>query len=810
MIHSINNFKSNLLKVLLVLATFVEGHKSYAQYQITGKVQTPQGADLERVTVSIPELKKATLTNNVGQFRLEVPENKPYKIRVSSIGYQTYEQMVSSDEIAVIRLRESVNQLSEVVVEGIKNAVQVSPLPDVHNSYVLAGKKSEVVQIGGVNANIAEKTGRQLFAKIPGVFVYDMDGPGNQVNISTRGLDPHRAWEYNVRFNGILTNSDMYGYPASHFSAPMEAIERVELIRGTGSLQYGAQFGGMINYVMKAPDTTRAFSFETLNSTGSFGMFSSYNAISGKVGKLTYQAYYQRRIANGYRQNARSWAEGQYAMLNYEFTKNLNIKAEFARSNYIYQIPGPLTDAMFAENPRQATRSRNFYQPDIYVPSLTLDWKIGKNTSLRWVNSGLWGNRNSVLFVGFANVPDVIDPATNQFRSRDVDIDSFKSFTSELRLMHHYHWGGMNGVLSSGVQLMRNNMRRRQVGRGTTGSDFDLSIIPDSWRRDMFFKTNNIALFVENLLYITPKWSISPGIRIENGQTDMTGKIVYYPTEKIPNQIVHRFPLLGISTQYRFNADNRFYAGISNAYRPVLFKDVIPGSVMERVNQNLKNATGYNLEAGVSGKLHDYLTYDIGVFEMAYNNRMGRLVERDALTQQNFVLLTNVGNSITRGIEAYLEYNFWNVRPNAHFSIFTSTSYFEARYTEGSVVVAGENRSIVGNRVEGVPQWISRNGLQYTSPKLSATLQYSYVSDSFSDPINTFTPTPEGARGIVPSYSLWDLNGTWRINRKFHTRFGINNILNHQYFTKRPLIYPGAGVWPSDGRSVVITVGLNL
>ncbi len=61
----------------------------------------------------------------------------------------------------------------------------------------------------GVNGNIAEKTGRQIFAKIPGVFVHDMDGSGNRVNISTRGLDPHRSWEYNIRQNGIITNSDM-------------------------------------------------------------------------------------------------------------------------------------------------------------------------------------------------------------------------------------------------------------------------------------------------------------------------------------------------------------------------------------------------------------------------------------------------------------------------------------------------------------------------------------------------------------------------------------------------------------------------
>ena len=54
---------------------------------------------------------------------------------------------------------------------------------------------------------------RQIFAKVPGVFVYDMDGSGNQVNISTRGLDPHRGWEFNIRRNEAITNSVKYAFP---------------------------------------------------------------------------------------------------------------------------------------------------------------------------------------------------------------------------------------------------------------------------------------------------------------------------------------------------------------------------------------------------------------------------------------------------------------------------------------------------------------------------------------------------------------------------------------------------------------------
>ena len=188
----------------------------------------------------------------------------------------------------------------------------INRLPDEENGFLNSGKKTEVITVSATNANIAIKTGRQLFAKIPGVFVYDMDGSGNQLNISTRGLDAHRSWEFNIRQNGVIINSDMYGYPASHYSAPMESFEKIELIRGTGSLQYGAQFGGMINYITKRPDTSKVFSFESANTVGSFGLLSSYNAVSGTIKKFSYAAYYYKRHANGYRDNSQSDADAQF------------------------------------------------------------------------------------------------------------------------------------------------------------------------------------------------------------------------------------------------------------------------------------------------------------------------------------------------------------------------------------------------------------------------------------------------------------------------------------------------------------------
>ncbi len=698
-------------------------------------------------------------------------------------------------------------ELKEVTIKAWQRG-DITRLPDEQNGFLNSGKKNEVITIAGTNANIAIKTGRQLFAKIPGVFVYDMDGSGNQLNISTRGLDPHRSWEYNIRQNGIIINSDMYGYPASHYSAPMESFEKIELVHGTGSLQYGAQFGGMINYVTRKPDTTKSFTFESVNTAGSYNLLSSYNAISGTYKKFSYYAYFYKRHSDGYRNNSQSDATSQYVQLNYQFNKNISLKAELGRSKYLYHIPGPLNDSMFITDPTMSTRSRNYFSPDIYVPSLTLNWKLSDKTKINLTTSGVFGARNSVLVDAFANIPDSINRQTGTYNNRQVDIDNFHSRTIEFRLLHHYYIGKLESKLVTGFVYMNNDLLRRQLGKGTTGTDYDLSLVEPGFGRDIHFKTNNIALFAENIFQLSSKWTISPGIRYENGDSKMGGIIKYYTVNQLPTTIKHNFALLGISSQYLLDKENTLYGGMSQAYRPVIFKDIIPASTYEQIDKNLKDAFGYNAEAGIRGKLLNHLQYDISYFRVLYKNRLGTLVLQDN-AGQSYTYKTNIGNSLTNGLEVFIQYKF-PLTNHLFAGLFTSTAYMDAKYISGQVSTGANNKSIVGNKVEAVPRWISRNGLDILYKGFSCTLLYSYTSSTFSDALNTEIPPASGAKGFTPAYALWDFNASLRTNSVFSIRAGVNNIFNNQYFTKRPTFYPGPGIWPSNGRNVYVTIGVKI
>lgn len=693
-------------------------------------------------------------------------------------------------------------KLEEVEVRDQQFKFNIQSLPATKGTYLYSGKKTEVINVLGLDANIAEKTPRQIFAKVPGVFVYDMDGSGNQINISTRGLDPHRGWEFNVRKDGVVTNTDIYGYPASHYSMPMEAIQNIELVRGTGSLQYGPQFGGMLNYIGKQGDSTKTFDFETTNSIGSYGLLSTYNAVGGQVGKVNYYAYYSKRVSDGYRDNSRSDYQAQSAQITYRPTSNLSLKVDFSRSKYIFQLAGQQTDAMFNADPRASIRSRNYYSPDIYVPSISLNWAINNRTKLSWVNSAILGSRNSVMFDKTADIIDKIDPQTLQYANRQVDIDNYHSYTSELRILHEYRLGKLPSIVVGGMQLMNNDLHRRQQGKGTTGSDFDLSTT-GSFGRDLHFKTQNIAIFIENRINLTQKLAISPGFRIESGESKMSGAISYYDPAKLPNSIQHRFPLFGVNADYQLSKSQNLYAGFSQAYRPVIFKDIIPGSIYEKSADNLKDAFGYNFEAGYKGNF-EKLKIEFTYFQLLYKNRLGTLAQTDANGVFQ-ILRTNIGDSFTRGLEMFVEY-YARINEKANFSIFTSTSLMEAKYLKAEIRSGEKNINIEGNFVESTPQVISRNGATFRYRKLSVTSLFSYTAKSFADALNTVQPSANGSVGLVPAYGIFDFNATYRISSKLLLKLNLNNVTNKQYFTKRPQFYPGPGIWASDGRSVNLTV----
>lgn len=301
-------------------------------------------------------------------------------------------------------------------------------------------------------------------------------------------------------------------------------------------------------------------------------------------------------------------------------------------------------------------------------------------------------------------------------------------------------------------------MHRLQLGKGTTGSDYDLSLVTPGYGRDMHLKTENIALFAEN------KWSL--------------------------------LPRLSINTGFR-----------SQAYRPVIFKDIIRTSIYEVTDKNLKDAYGYNMEAGVRGDWK-FLSWDISYFQLKYKNRLGTLAQTNTANEV-IIFKTNIGDSMTKGLELFTQIDIPLARQMI-FSVFTATAFMNGVYRNANLRSGKANIVIDGNKIESVPSLQSRNGITLKLNKLSLSALHSYTAETFADAFNTVIPSATGSAGLVPSYHLFDFNGKINISSKINLRLNLNNAFNKQYFTKRPQFYPGPGIWPSDGRTYSATLGFML
>lgn len=689
-------------------------------------------------------------------------------------------------------------QLPVVTIEGTRMHLQ-----QILPTYITTGKKVDIIEMKEVQFSLSEKYGRQVFATIPGVFVYDMDGTGNQMNIAVRGLDPHRNWEFNVRKDGIITNTDMYGYPASHYNVPLEAVHEIILISGTSALQYGAQFGGMLNFITKQPDPNRPFAFETINTVGSYDLSSTFNRIHGTLGKFQYSAWLFRKSLSGYRQfnNSRQGAEA--ITLFYHPTKRMQFIAEWTRSSYFVQIPGPLNDSMFRADPRQATRQRNFYAPNIHVPSVQMKWTLDSLTHIHTTVSAILGDRYSILFDKPASIPDTINHTTMQYNHRDLHIDYYKSYIAEARLKRSFFLFRLKHDLVIGLQYMNNTIHREQ-GKGSPGLHYDISLYATQWTRDVRYHTSNIAFFAEQLINITKRLSITGGIRYEYGLTTLTGTLSYYDAEKFKNKIPHQFPLFGTSVQYAPFRNIILFAGMAQSYRPVLLKDIIPANSFEVVDKNLKDIFGYTAEAGIRGNIEKIIIFSLSSFQIVQNNRMGAIVQIDTANNL-YVFRTNIGDSRTRGIESFVRFSY-PLNEHSSINLFNSTSFMDGRYTKGLIRSGNQNVDITGNKVESVPRWIIRNGFTFNFHTLTLSALHSFVDETFADPLNTVEPNTSGTVGKVPSYHLFDAVIALQINKHYRLQFSAHNIFDKQYFTKRPLFYPGPGIWPSDGRAFSMTI----
>ena len=705
--------------------------------------------------------------------------------------------------------RDEHKYLPEVTIVGRSGRSDYNQMPEVVGTSIYAGKKNALIVLDNVQGNVVTNNMRQVMAKVPGIHVWESDPSGIQIGIAARGLSPNRSWEFNIRQNGYDIAADPFGYPEAYYNPQLQAVQRIEVVRGQGSLQYGPQFGGMVNYILRnGSDINKPFEFETNQTVGSNALFNSYNAIGGKTGKIHYYAFFDHRNGDGWRSNSRYFTNAGFGTITYYINPKFSLTAEVMHSHIRSQQPGGLTDTQIEQDAQQSFRSRNWFDITWTTPALIANYRLSEKT--RW-NTKLFatiGDRNSVGFLQSITLKDSINAATMQHNNRTVQIDHYRNFGLESRFLSDYNLGKMENTFSAGIRLYTGTTDRQADGKGTTGSGYDATISGD-YPRDIEFGSKNAAAFVENIFRINDKILVVPGVRYEWLEGAASGRNGYTSGgAEIMLQNVTRsrgFLLAGLGAEYHITKTTEFYANYSQAYRPIKFANLQAPPTTDVVDSKLEDSKGYNVDLGYRGKVNDYLQFDVSGYFLQYNNRIGTVTVAGT---PSYRLITNVGNSTSKGFEGYVEFNpvrAFTSNKNADLIIFGSYGYTRARYASDH-----KDAATKGKKVENAPENILRAGISAGYKKFLLTAQLSYVSETFSDANNTVAPSTNAQNGLIPSYTVTDLTVSYKFPKYINIKAGINNLLDERYFTRRAGGYPGPGALPADGRTFFVSVGAKL
>ena len=794
--------------------------------QIHGTIETDRNQEkIPYCTVLLKELNLSAQSNEKGKYTFEgIPYGK-YTVVYHIIGYQQQEKKISLQQPSLkvnTRLVVKSEQLNAYTVEAEKEGVgNVSRMRSIEGVMISQGKKNEVIQVSDINANKSTNQGRQIYSRIPGLNIWESDGAGIQLGIGGRGLNPSRTSNFNTRQNGYDISADALGYPESYYTPPSEAVKKIQLIRGAASLQFGTQFGGLLNFVLYDGPQNPEKEYEVIarQTLGSFGLNNTFLSVGFKKDTWKGYGYFQHKKGNDWRPNSNFQVYSGGVNIGKYLSEKAFLGAEFTKMYYLTHQPGGLTDKEFYEDPSQSNRERNWFEVDWNLASVHFDYEFSAKTRIKTQFFGLMASRKALGILGNISRPD------NTNENRNLITGEFKNYGNETRFLHIYNVGVNPWAFLIGTRFYKGYNKSRQGDADTTNLAH-FTFIDNSLTGSVYeFPSTNVSVFTENIFRIGKKFSITPGIRFESIITnadgnyndvvyDLAGNVIFDTTlyENRTNQ--RAFVIGGVGMNYKFNETVDVYTNFSQNYRSINFTDMQIQNKNFRIDPDLQDETGFNFDLGVRGTLKNKLNYDISGYALLYDNRIGDVDQVDEVTYIPYRYRTNVSKALIRGVEAMVELDWWKIvfsdSSKASFRTFVNAAYTHARYIDS------QSSALQDKEVEFVPPFNLKTGATFAYKRFSITYQYSYVGEQFSDATNAGKDQngniifiPNAIIGVIPSYAVMDVSLKYDWDRiKFET--GVNNLSNEIYFTRRATGYPGPGIIPSPVRNYYFTIQLKL
>ena len=237
---------------LLVFLFFF--YESLGQYQVKGKILSPQNEPLEFVSVFSKELGIGTQSDSLGHFAFTFQEKKRILLTFSHLGFQSIQKWVVPDSLELqVILTPLETGLEEIVVSGtlqeLSRADSPVPVEVFKNSFFRSNPVPSLFesfqQVNGVRTQV-----NCAICNTGDIQINGLSGPYTMVLLDGMPI-----------ISGLATVYGLSGIPQS-------LIDRIEVVKGPASTLYGSEaVGGLIHIITKRPEKAPLFSLDLMGTS---------------------------------------------------------------------------------------------------------------------------------------------------------------------------------------------------------------------------------------------------------------------------------------------------------------------------------------------------------------------------------------------------------------------------------------------------------------------------------------------------------------------------------------------------------------
>ncbi|WP_305042143.1 TonB-dependent receptor family protein [Geoalkalibacter sp.] len=615
----------------------------------------------------------------------------------------------------------------------------------------------------------------------PGIHAVETDGYGFFPRIGVRGLNPDMSKKVMLLEDGAPIALGPYTDPAAYYHPPIERMERIEVLKGSGSLRYGpSTIGGAINYVTKNPPYQPGGAL-TLTG-GNQGFRSLLFDYGGTWDNVAAGISYLKKAGDGNRQNNDFDVDDLVLKTGFGIGANqfVGVKLTYYNNDSQSTYLG-LTQREFEENPRQNKAAQDRLEVERY--SLDLNHELQITPDLTW-RTLLYAN-NAVRDWWREDFRFNADTGLNEMRGTNGGrLREFTLAGVDTRLEFNHETLGIRNETDFGVRLHTEEMTNQRVNGAT--ADARSGVI----REDDLREADALAVFLQNRFHLTERLALTPGLRVESyrqkraihrwDSADVNASNKTSNTEWVP----------GIGATYKLSDALVLFGGIHRGFAPPRVADAVAndGDAID-----LKAERSNNYEAGVRGRL-PRLSYEVTAFRYDFSNQIIQASQAGGATSE----LTNAGKTINQGFEVGIGADLgWG------FGLDANWTHVPTAKLDSTRILGGIDRK--GNRLPYAPENLVNATLSYRQGPWGTGLQYQFVDQQFADFENTRVGSANGRTGILPSYSLWHLNGDYQVTERIQVFASVKNLFDKKYIASRA----PEGIFPGLERLISAGVKMN-